>query len=189
MNVPRKMLWNGFLNLAKQSPFFIYLLYKIKKLKMETQNTDENFGLIPESKKTFDEAISDNSPHVIICGEHNVQTKKALETAIMEAKLEGKKVVLVDDYKPSDNYDLKDISELGIPTTPYPYTLTRLPVITTVDFDTPNKLQFLRNLKLTEEQIEFYKNSPPQRLENESSEDYKTRRMLNKLIVKYRGQF
>lgn len=158
---------------------------------METQNTDNSFEATPENGTTLGKAVEsvlDKSAHVIICGcDHDTQTKKALEIAIMEAKLEGKKVVVVDDCNPPD--DLKNILEITTPP-PYPYLITNhLPLITTVDLATPNKLQFLRNLNLTEEQIEFYKNSPPQRLENESSEDYKTRRMLNKLIVKYRGQF
>lgn len=186
----KKCCGTGFLTLQNNPLFYIFALYN-KEIKMESQDTSESFGLTPENRTTLGEAVEpilDKSANVIICGGDNaVQTKEALEMAIMEAKLIGKTVLLVDDYKPSDGYNLKDIYGNEIPN--IPYTLTRLPIPTIVDMDTPNKLQFLKGLNLTEEQIEFYKNSPPQRLENESSEDYKTRRMLNKLIVKYRGQF
>lgn len=53
----------------------------------------------------------------------------------------------------------------------------------------PSKLNFLIDLELTPEQIEYFKNSPPQRLEGETQEDYKNRRMINKLIFKFRGCF
>ena len=53
----------------------------------------------------------------------------------------------------------------------------------------PNKLQLLKDLKLSPEQIDYFKNAPSYRLEGESQKDYKTRRMLNKLIIKYRGLF
>lgn len=61
------------------------------------------------------------------------------------------------------------------------------------DFDflqpIPNKLQLLRDLKLSPEQVEYFKNAPPHRLDGETQKDYKNRRMLNNLIVKYRGLF
>ena len=60
------------------------------------------------------------------------------------------------------------------------------------DFDLyhlPNNLQLLKDLKLSPEQLDYFKNAPPHRLDGESQEDYKTRRKLNKLIVKYRGLF
>ena len=53
----------------------------------------------------------------------------------------------------------------------------------------PDKLQLLRNLKLSAEQIDYFKNSPNERMEGEKQEDYKTRRMLNKLLIKFRGQY
>lgn len=53
----------------------------------------------------------------------------------------------------------------------------------------PNKLQLLKNLNLSEEQIDYFKNSPNERMEGEKQEDYKTRRMLNKLLIKFRGEY
>lgn len=67
--------------------------------------------------------------------------------------------------------------------------LSQIPELPCLDPDTPNKLQMLRDLKLSPEQIDYFQNAPPHRLEGEKQEDYKTRRMLNKLIIKYRGQF
>lgn len=61
------------------------------------------------------------------------------------------------------------------------------------DFDflkpIPNKLQLLRDLELSPEQLDYFKNAPPHRLDGETQKDYKNRRMLNNLIVKYRGLF
>jgi len=53
-------------------------------------------------------------------------------------------------------------------------------------YNEPNKLQMLRNLNLTKEQIRSLIDSPNARMEDESQEDYKVRRMLYKLYLKYR---
>jgi hypothetical protein len=53
----------------------------------------------------------------------------------------------------------------------------------------PNKLQLLKDLNLSKEQIDYFKNTPNERMEGEKQEDYKTRRMLNKLLIKFRGQY
>lgn len=53
-------------------------------------------------------------------------------------------------------------------------------------YNEPNKLQMLRSLNLSKEQIRSLIDSPSARMEDESQEDYKVRRMLYKLYLKYR---
>lgn len=105
-------------------------------------------------------------------------------SAIQKSLGDNVEIVVVDNIN-----DVEGIKPFN-PTEPKTYTLTNpyknLPLIQ--DFNTPNGLHTLRSLNLSAEQIEYIKNSPPQRLEEESQEDYKNRRMLNKLIIKYRGQ-
>ena len=52
----------------------------------------------------------------------------------------------------------------------------------------PTKLDILKKMELSPEQLDYFKYAPPHRLEGESQEDYKIRRMLNKLLIKFRGQ-
>jgi hypothetical protein len=53
----------------------------------------------------------------------------------------------------------------------------------------PTKLDIIKKMELSPEQIDYFKYAPPHRLEGESQEDYKIRRMLNKLLIKYRGKY
>jgi hypothetical protein len=62
----------------------------------------------------------------------------------------------------------------------------------TIDMDyingAPNKLNMLRQLNLSPEQIEFFIGSPNHRLDGEDDKEYQTRRSLSKLLIKYRGE-
>ncbi len=74
---------------------------------------------------------------------------------------------------------------------PTPYIIRRQPEIlaNVHPYGSPNGLNTLKDANLSPEQIEQIKNSPLERMEGENMEDYKYRRTLSKLIVKYRGQF
>lgn len=88
-------------------------------------------------------------------------------------------------------------SDAGIPESPFfnpnnvfPITcFSRMENNFDPNLQTPNKLLYLKSLELSIEQIDYIKNSPDKRMENESQKDYKERRILNKLIIKYRGLF
>jgi hypothetical protein len=107
--------------------------------------------------------------------------------AAIRMMAEGKKVIVITgDTTPNIDLSKIDLDSISIPVLK---KISEFPSPVIYDHDTPNKLEMLRNLKLSPEQIDYFQNSPPQRLEGEKQEDYKTRRMLNKLIIKYRGQF
>ncbi len=124
-----------------------------------------------------------HSDHVILVA------GSGLDMACMEAakalRDAGKTVAIVDS---PDRLAKTDLSKIDIPF-PNKFNIEDMIIPSIVDFDTPNKLALLKRLKLSDEQIDYFKNAPAERLEGEKFEDYKTRRMLNKLIIKYRGQF
>jgi hypothetical protein len=158
---------------------------------MEEENKIEGIPVIPLPTPTPHLSVGEmGGKKVALIGADAPKGKETIEAAIKMAK-ENNIGIIVNDIeshlgkeKVTVNLDdvavpiLKKISELP------------LPIIHDInDPDTPNKLQMLRDLRLSPEQIDYFQNAPPQRLEGESQEDYKTRRMLNKLIIKYRGQF
>lgn len=105
------------------------------------------------------------------CGKTSLQIAEAL----MKAKEKGFNVEIVNTAQPIPELIEEPIKYISLPSLK--------------DYNTPDKLHMLRRLNLSTEQIDYIKNSPLQRVEGESQEAYKERRMLSKLIVKYRGQF
>jgi len=124
---------------------------------------------------------------VVVIGAGAPRNEEILKAAIEVAKNNHIGVVVEDIDKCLSSPNVFDVNrDFEVL---YLEAMSRMPLPTILDFDTPNKLQLLKNLNLSPEQIDYFQNAPPQRLEGESQKDYKTRRMLNKLIVKYRGQF
>jgi len=124
---------------------------------------------------------------VVVIGAGAPRNEEILKAAIEAAKMNniGAVAVEADSFlTPQKVLDLdKDFAA------PYLEAMSKIPFPLIHDPDIPNKLQLLKNLNLSPEQIDYFQNAPPQRLEGESQKDYKTRKMLNKLIIKYRGQF
>ena len=124
---------------------------------------------------------------VIVVGTGAPKGQETIKAAIKMAK-ENNIGIIVNDVE-SHLGNEKVAVNLDDVAVPILKKISELPLPIIHDPDTPNKLQMLRDLRLSPEQIDYFQNAPPQRLEGESQEDYKTRRMLNKLIIKYRGQF
>ena len=115
---------------------------------------------------------------------------------IAKAEVGNKKIVIVAgdvaNRLPHDKRLIVDKSflDLSLGSELNPYLISKLPEFPDFSLGTiPNKLQWLRNLDLSPEQFDYIKNSPEHRMDNETFEEYKKRRMLNKLIIKYRGDF
>lgn len=140
-----------------------------------------------EEKKEFGMSVPisqiKDRPDVIIVGAGAGKTEELIR--VLEES--DKKVLIVDDINEIGlEREKLDLDKLVMPVYNY---LSCIPFESICDSSVPNKLKLLRDLKLSPEQIDYFKNAPPQRLEGEKQEDYKTRRMLNKLIIKYRGEF
>jgi hypothetical protein len=144
-----------------------------------------------EAVRMFLEARKD-PPILIFGGAGHLSTGRTAlamaEEQIIIAKETGAKIAVVG------NRDELDFSKIDFEAMARPY----LDKLNDLDLNSlqsiikesiPNKLQLLKELKLSPQQIDYFLNAPPQRLEGEKYEDYKTRRMLNKLLIKYRGQY
>jgi hypothetical protein len=141
-----------------------------------------NNGFTPEKPK--EEVI------VVGTGPIGAANIKILE-AIAELEAEGKKVVYVESMEQlRKGQGAGTINPMQVPTIETkPYILECLPHFNPDAVEPSAKLNYLKRLNLTKEQTNFIMNSPPQRMENESFEQYKKRRMLNNLMIKYRGSF
>jgi hypothetical protein len=174
---------------------------------MEEQNENKDFlealkkgipvGCPVESQHYIPTEEKKDSPILIVAGTGGIGAGKTalahVEEAIIMAKEQGKKVAIVGAEHHPDISEI-DFSKMNFEemAKPYLYELNRLPIehLEKLMKDSiPNKLQLLQSLKLSPEQKDYFLNAPPQRLEGENFEDYKTRRMLNKLLIKYRGQY
>ena len=149
-----------------------------------------------------------------VVGLGNCGKSSYIERAIIEAESHGVKVVTIDK---GENIEealkrAKESNEKGERTVVVMEDVDKTKNISDIDFNgvynpyieytklhdilpmsgydnEPNKLQYLKRLNLSKEQIDFIKNSPLNRMDGETQEKYKHRRLLSKLIVKYRGQF
>lgn len=110
---------------------------------------------------------------------------EAIEAAIRMARENNVGVIVndVDAYLDKEKIAV-NLDDIAVPILK---KISELPIPRIIDSDVSNKIQLLRDLNLSPEQIDYFQNAPPNRLEGESFEDYKTRRMLNKLLIKYRG--
>lgn len=153
---------------------------------MEEENKTEGIPVIPPHNPHLNIGEMDGKK-VVLIGAGAPKGKETIEAAIKIAK-ESNISLIVSDVAPHLGKE-KVVVNLDDVAVPILKKISELPLPIIHDPDTPNKLQMLRDLKLSPEQIDYFQNAPPQRLEGESQEDYKTRRMLNKLIIKYRGQF
>jgi len=143
---------------------------------------------IPEIVARLALQMKDKSGPIIVAGGGGEKSYKIEngEVSIFDGKIatdkDGQKVVL-----DNSNVDKIPLSFLKDNTFPF----TKRPELPSMDvFDnTPNKLSLIRNLNLSPEQIDYFMFAPPQRLEGESQDDYKRRRMLNKILIKYKGEY
>lgn len=124
---------------------------------------------------------------VVVIGADAPRNEEILKAAIEVAKNNHIGVVVEDIDKYLSSPNVLDLNR-GF-AVPYLEAMSKIPFPLIHDPDIPNKLQLLKDLNLSPEQIDYFQNAPPHRLEGENQNDYKTRRMLNKLIIKYRGQF
>jgi hypothetical protein len=114
-------------------------------------------------------------PKVVIVGHiGHGRTSLQITEALIKAKEKGLNIEIVNTTESIPEL-IEPIIDISLP----PFK----------DYKFPDKLHMLKGLNLSTEQIDYIKNSPPQRLEGESQDAYRERKMLNKLIVKYRGQF
>jgi len=126
---------------------------------------------------------------VLIAPNEQFKDSISMQLAIAEAKEKGIQIIHVGENNTEEEkalllklHDARTLHDISRPPIP---ELTQ----SFADLgDSSNKLQYLKKLNLSPEQIEYYQNAPQYRLENESQEDYKKRRMLNKLVIKFRGQ-
>ena len=123
---------------------------------------------------------------VVVIGAGVPKGAETIEKAIRMAK-ENNVGVIVNDVEAHLGKE-KIVVNLDDIAVPILKKISELPIPRIIDSDVPNKLQLLRDLNLSPEQIDYFQNAPPNRLNGESFEDYKTRRMLNKLLIKYRKE-
>lgn len=155
---------------------------------MEEENKTEGIPVIPPDNPHLDIGEFEGKKAIVI-GAGMQHSTAVIEAAIRMAKEKGINIIVGDGKDLQKKEYIPSLDDLAIPILKRISELP-LPIIHDInDPDTPNKLQMLRDLKLSPKQIDYFQNAPPQRLEGETQEDYKTRRMLNKLIIKYRGEF
>lgn len=138
------------------------------------------------------EAIKEGGKSIIVIGA-GLHMEGQITKHLMAAIKDTGSIVVVDDSKTMDNLNLRKLASSQLSPLSFDSTITYKylapPKMDDFISGVPKKLEMLRKLELSPEQLDYFQNAPPQRLEGESQEDYKTRRMLNKLIIKYRGEF
>jgi len=141
----------------------------------------DEFWAVRQSE-TAEWSIFKETPSVIIAGHADAGKAALIVEAMKSAEKLGKTVAVTS-------------GELGTLISENTSTLLQTPDYIHIvekfsDYgDVPNKLQMLRKLNLTPEQRDYFLNAPSERMEGEKFEDYKVRRTLNKLMLKYRGEF
>jgi len=139
---------------------------------------NQNFEISPSFEHHVDyevEEISGKKILVIGAGADDMVGRAAL---MHLAKKEGCNVIMVDD-KPKNTNSLFDIPKLKE---------IDFPIVELYDPDVPNKLQMLRKLNLSPEDVNKILNSPESRMDGEDFDKYKKRKSIKKLLIKYRGQ-
>lgn len=139
---------------------------------------NQNFGISPSFEHHVDyevKEISGKKILVIGAGADDMVGRAAL---MHLAKKEGCNVIMVDDRPKNTNslFDIPKLKEIDFP------------MIEAYDPDVPNKLQMLRKLNLSPEDINKILNSPESRMDGEDFDKYKKRKSIKKLLIKYRGQ-
>ena len=99
-------------------------------------------------------------PNVIILGGGEGKTTMSqIEEAIRASGKEN--IIVVDDV----NKLITDEINLDKIALPILKKLSEFPITRIIDESIPNKLQLLKDLKLSPEQIDYFQNAPPLRLE------------------------
>lgn len=139
---------------------------------------NQNFGVAPSFERHVDyEVVDISGKKIMIVGAGAELT--AARTALMGlAKENSCDVIVVDNIteKQDSLFDFPRLKEIDFP------------MIEAYDPDVPNKLQMLRKLNLSPEEIKEILNSPESRMDGEDFDKYKKRKSVKQLLIKYRGQ-
>ncbi len=160
----------------------------------------ENIGYIPtppdkDHKRIGVIAHVDAGRSIIPDIVYELAKKSIGQEVIVVGKGNGADSYKIDKDGNIELFDIKTISSENLPPPPKDLITKISPNFNDISLsqlikdNIPNKLQMLKQMNLSPKQIDYFKNAPAYRLEGESDEDYKTRRMLNKLLIKYRGQY
>lgn len=136
---------------------------------------------IPDAIMNLAKLMHDKSGPVIVVGDMGRPSYKIEngEASIFDGKLED-----FDRHLPLEIFD-KNAPSIMSKTE----LLNSMIPLTDVIDGMPNKLSLIKNLNLSAEQIDYFMFAPPQKLEGEKQDDYKRRRMLCKLLIKYKGLY
>jgi hypothetical protein len=126
------------------------------------------------SKEEFSELMSKNVDPIVIVG-----ADKDSADNVLTFNREKKPIIIGASDFITENSELIDLKT----------SIRNFPKLELIDSDISNGLRTIQDLNLSKEQISEILHSPNERLEDETQEDYKIRRKLNKLLIKFRGQY
>ena len=139
---------------------------------------NQNFGISSSFEHHVDYEVVDISGKKIMVVGAGAELAATRTTLMHLAKENSCEMIVVDNMAEKQNslFDVPRLKEIDFP------------MIEAYDPDVPNKLQMLRKLNLSPEEIKEILNSPENRMNGEDFDKYKKRKSIKKLLIKYRGQ-